>query len=472
MNNNQNGIWDKLPNELYIIGDIHGDFYALKQALELTECVTFTEIKNKFDIIKQFGEEIILIDGCEYYTANSNEKNVNILWNENKKDCSIVFAGDLVDRCRNLINNTCHHVVQDEDCDYKILKLLIDLNEQALKYNSRVIIVLGNHEIMNIEKKLNYLSIKALNNNQRLTNINNLIKNNLDKLYGIIRINNYIICHGGINPNFFDENNYIFNNETEFIKQYNEHLRKFLVDENYKFKHLIINKNSPFWDRTNGLDNSGLSDIECEKIFQNNILNIKNNMNNIKIIVAHCPQVINSPQMGINLASCGKYENRIWRIDIAMSRAFDNYINEVLMDVLLTETEKKIKNNDINLDFILSFNNNRSSELNAVQILKITNSSETIIMGIKSLNYFYNDVFKDDYNYMMLYLFQDIITNYSFLNNKITPERSELIDKNIKKIFELKKIIFNKIYKSRELNYYVTNYYVTNYYVTNYYVTN
>lgn len=456
MNDNKNGIWEELPNELYVIGDIHGDFYALKQALQLTGCVNFEET-IVMDIVKQYGEEIILIDGCEYYTANLNENGVKIYWNHNKINCKIVFAGDLIDRCRNLSNNTCQHVVHDEDCDYKILKLLIDLNDQATRYNSRIIIVLGNHEIMNIEEKLNYLSKKALNNDKRLENINNLIRNNLDKLYGVVRINNYIICHGGINPNFLEENKHIFDNNKEFIEHYNHHVRNFLVDINYKLNYLITNKNSPFWDRTNGLNNLALSDIDCKKIFQDNILNIKKNINNIKIIVAHCPQVINSPQMGINLTNCGLYNNRIWRVDIAMSRAFDNYVNENVMNILLNESYEKITNKQINLDFILSFNVNREAKFDAVQVLKITNSSETIIMGIKSLNYFYNDVFKNNYNLMMLYLFQDILSNYSFLYNNIRSVGSELIKYNIDKLGELKKIIFNKLFDRKVMNYYVKN---------------
>jgi hypothetical protein len=453
MNDNKNGIWEELPNELYVIGDIHGDFYALKQALQLTGCVNFEETITN-DIVKQYGEEIILIDGCEYYTSNLNEKGKKIYWNQNKVNCKIVFAGDLIDRCRSLSNNTCQQVVHDEDCDYKILKLLIDLNEQAMTYNSRIVIVLGNHEIMNIEEKLNYLSKKALNNDKRLENINNLIRNNLDKLYGVVRINNFIICHGGINPNFLEENRHIFDNNKEFIEHYNHHLRNFLVDVNYKLNYLITNKNSPFWDRTNGLNNLALSDIDCKKIFQDNILNIKRNINNIKIIVAHCPQVINSPQMGINLANCGLYSNRIWRVDIAMSRAFDNYVNENVMNILLNETSEKITNKQINLDFILSFNINRESTFDAVQILKITNKSETIIMGVKSLNYFYNDVFKNNYNLMMLYLFQDILSNYSYLYNNTS---SELIKYNINKLVELKKIIFNKLFDRKVMNYYVKN---------------
>ena len=350
-NNNNTGIWNELPDELYVIGDIHGDFYALKQALIKTGCLIFSEIKTT-DIVKQYGREIILIDGCDYYD------NTNIIWNANKTNCTIVFAGDLIDRCRNVINNLCSLVVHDEDCDYKILKLLLDINNQAKKFNSRVIIVLGNHEIMNLEEKLHYVSRKAsINLNERLSNIGNLIRENKNDLFGIVRIGNYIICHGGINPDFLEENKMFFDNSKEFIEHYNTHVRNFLLNPNYKNSYLITNKESPFWDRTNGINNLALSDLDCKKIFQDNILNIKGDISKLKIIVAHCPQIINSPKMGINVTNCGRFQDKIWRVDVSMSRAFDNYVSEDIMNILLVELKNKILNNSVfDLDFLLNFN--------------------------------------------------------------------------------------------------------------------
>jgi hypothetical protein len=443
------GIWEKLPSELYVIGDIHGDFYALKQALIMTGCVLFSDIKTT-DIVKQYGEEILLIDGCDYY------KNEDIVWNKNKKDCIIVFAGDLIDRCRNIINNVCSLVVHDEDCDYKILKLLLDLNNKAKLYDSKIIIVLGNHEIMNLEEKLNYVSRKALINlDSRKSNIALLIKENKDNLYGVVRIGKYIICHGGINPNFLEENKQYFDNNKEFIEHYNNHVRNFLLNPNYKFNYLITNKDSPFWDRTNGINNLALSDLECKKIFQDNILNIKGDISNLKIIVAHCPQIINSPKMGINVTNCGRFEDKIWRVDIAMSRAFDNYVSDDIMNILLNELNEKINNNsEIDLEFILKFNVPRESTFDNVQLLNINSKSESIIMGEASLRYFYKDVFKNHTILMILYLLQDIESNYSYIyGNVFNP--TLITKQNIEIINDLKKKIQNKIFSKTHTNYFI-----------------
>jgi hypothetical protein len=432
------GIWETLPDELYVIGDIHGDFFALKQALIMTGCVIFPEIKTE-EIVYQYGESIELIDGCEYY------KDKQIIWNPNKKNCFIVFAGDLVDRCRNVINGSCALVVHDEDCDYQILKLLLELNNQAEKYNSKLIIVLGNHEIMNLEKKFSYVSIKALNSLNRNENITKLIKENKNNLYGIVRVGNFIICHGGINPNFFKENNQYFSNNQETIELYNNHVRNFICDINYSLNYLITNKNSPFWDRTNGLNDSALTDSQCKNIFIDNILNIKGDITHLKIIVAHCPQIINNPKMGINKTFCGSFLNKIWRVDVAMSRAFDSYVSENVLYFRLVELKDRIQNNSIDLDFILNFTQNREPTYNSVQLLYINRGLENIIYGIPSLNYFYNDVFKNDFLLLVLYLLQDIKMYYINYKKVVNTDLTSII----KLIDEIHKELFNKRLNSK-----------------------
>ena len=467
--NTNTGIWNKMPSELFIIGDIHGDFFALKQALIKTGCVKFSEIITN-NIVHQYGDGIILDDGCDYY--NDNE----IKWNEEKKDCVIVFAGDLIDRCRNNINNLCSLVVHDEDCDYKILKLLLNLNNQAMKHNSRLVIVLGNHEIMNLQGKLQYVSRKAMDNENRLSSIYDLIKMNSNNLFGIVRIGNYVICHGGINPQFIEENKSYFDNR-EFIEQYNSYVRKFLLNHDSirnillnneithkkslfhskikRLNNLIAHKKSPFWDRTNGLNNLALNEIECDKIFgKKNILNIKNN-EYLKLVVAHCPQIINTPNMGINVANCDTYGNKIWRVDVSMSRAFDSYVSEEMMNYLLSELKQNIIFNiKFDINFILQFNVQKNPITNSVQLLYINNNSEKILMGEPSLKYFYNDVFKNNILLMSLYMLQDIESNYNYLHENIINPTSTTTN-IINLINELKVILKNKIFGSGQTNYYI-----------------
>lgn len=441
-----NGVWNNLPNELFIIGDIHGDFYALKHALLKTSCVMFDEI-NKEKLIKTKGNEIHLLDGCDHYYVT----NKKISWNPNKINSFIVFVGDLIDRCRLVNNNNCYHAVNDENCDYKILRLLLDLDIEAQKYQSRVIIVLGNHEIMNLQENFKYVSIKGLADINRNQNIVNLLQQNIDKLYGIIRIQNYLICHGGINPDFIEKNYYFFDKNKEFTEHYNIYIKKFLLTR--ENSNLIENINGPLWDRTNGLDDKALSDIQCEKIFKFNLLNIDSNfLPNLKIIVAHCPQVYNISKYGINLIQCGNFKNKIWRVDISMSRAFDNYITDIdSLNQLLDKLNMFITTN-LNPPNILEFYKYREKEYTCVQLLKISNNTkEEIIYGTTSLDFFYNDVFENKIYHKYLYLLQDMFTYYSNIIQSISLEENNDYKLIIDKIIKIKTKFQTKIYGTNQI---------------------
>lgn len=356
------GVWDKQPNELYAIGDMHGDFYAMKQALESTGCVIFEK-----SILEEILVNGVLIDGCDYYT---NDK---IKWNPEKNDCMIVFAGDIIDRCRNIHNDKCNYTVNDENCDYKMLKLLFYLDDLAKKYNSRVIVILGNHEIMNLSNDLRYVSGKGLYK-ERVKQLKKLLKENIERIYGLVRINKYVIAHGGINSKFFKRYFIFKESDEESILVFNKILRDFIY--NNENENIIKNLHNPLWDRSNGIENYVEKKI-YDDIFINNILKIKNH-NELKIIVAHCPQFNLDEKKGINQV------DRIWRIDAGMSRAWLEY-----------KSKEKVKEALGNINFKITdvFIESKLSDFNRVQVLQITNDEEKVITGILSLDYFYNDVF-------------------------------------------------------------------------------
>lgn len=394
----KNGVWNKLPSELYIIGDIHGDFFALKQSLELTGCINFDPYNEELKYDNK-NELYYLNDGCDYYNINENVK-----WNPEKKDCFIVLAGDMIDRCRQneTTNHNCINTVNDENCDYKILKLLFDLDKEARKYNSRVIMVLGNHELFNIKNDLRYVSVKGKNDSNRLNNIKELLINNLDNIYGLVRINRYVVVHGGINDEYFksfNSNNLLKNHET--IEVYNDYIRKIIkssieIDSNNINKELF--DDTPFMDRTLGM--SQFNTEQCKEIFINNLLNINSSVKDyIKIIVAHCPQFLNLKN--INLNDCEIYKDKIYKIDVGQSRAFDFYKSKDHIRNLLY-------NFDINMNPILFYNiNNMHNSFRAVNILKLKQFAEIPISGKLSIEYFFETSFKNNKE-KLLYLLSDI----------------------------------------------------------------
>ncbi len=421
--NDNYGVWDNIPNELYIIGDIHGDFFALKQALELTGCINFND-SNNLDMIKWDDTKLILEDGCKYFYNKFK-------WNENKQNCMIVFSGDLIDRCRNVNISGCINTINDEDCDFLILKFLFELDLKARINNNRIVVILGNHEIMNLKNYTNYISKKGIQNTNRLENIKQLIINNINNIYGLIRINKYIIVHGGINYLYFKNKNKEWEKELndsklESVIMFNKILRSNILNNNI----IVANgDDNPFWDRT-------LGQGDCSYISDDNILKIPDTtiLDNLEIIVAHCPQFINN-QNNINYINCSN--KKIWRIDVGMSRSFDTYNFDNLYYNL-----EKLNQNINNLDNIdpLDFYYNIKTQYRKVSILKIHDNNnekplnkkplnekplnEKPLIGKLSLEYFFNNVFQNNKHLLFYYLLQDIEIYLEDMNiyddNKIT----------------------------------------------------
>jgi hypothetical protein len=414
--NNHYGVWNEMPNELYIIGDIHGDFFALKQSLELTGCVIFSDYNDKIRI-NHNNEYFYFNDGCEYYSIDKN----NVYWNEEKVNCFIVFSGDIIDRCRPNGNNNinCINTVNDENCDYLLLKLLFELDKQAKLYNSRVIVVLGNHELMNIQNYDYYVTLKGRHDKNRMENIKKYLHTNILNIYGIIRINKYIIVHGGINNTYFknfNRNNYNIYYET--IELFNYKLRNYILTNNSNF--IIDIDNSPFWDRTLG-GRGPLIENQCKEIFNDNLLNIVNFSSikdQLKIIVAHCPQF--SVQQTINLVNCQEYDNKIWRIDIGMSRAFDLYDIEKIKNILCNSNFVDII---LSMNYIDFFIINDETEKRKVSCIKITDTEELILQGKLTIDYFYDLKIFNNKSLIFFHILSDLIKifidNYNISFNQI-----------------------------------------------------
>jgi hypothetical protein len=395
----EQGIFEGKFDNIHVIGDIHGDFFTFKRCLELTECVSFDDIIYADYInMNKKNNYLHVEDGCEYYSPDK------IKWNSEKKNSIIVFAGDIVDRCRTagLKFNYCVDTIMDENCDYQMLNIIFKLDDEAKKYNSRVLLVLGNHEIINLQNDLRYVSYKGQRDKKRVKNINKLLSQNIYRLFSIIRINNYVIVHGGINPDYIK--NLKFSGDKEIIIQYNYLIRKHLLSNGDN--DIFNNSKNVFWDRSLGLETNIDPNI-CTELFEKNILNIPTQyFLNLKIIVAHCIQSLLSTPLGINIAHCDTYQNRIIKIDVGMARTFNdyNYRNNNLLLEKLDKFISKYEENDLldHNEFILN------SKFNNIQILKLVKNKENIITDETTINYFFNTVFSHNKILGYYYLFQDL----------------------------------------------------------------
>lgn len=349
---NGTGVFET-TNRIIAIGDLHGDYSVLLYILlQLTKvAIPISELKT-----------------C---------KKMELEWNPDVRDIWLVFCGDLIDMKRNPLTEI------DEDCDFEILETLFKLQKEAEKYNSKIIILLGNHEIMNFQNNFDYVPENAINDVRRkhFRLGSNFAKKIAKLTYLSVRIGNLIFIHGGFCSKFVDKMketdgfNGLLDITKEIIPQLNFLLRYYLTHNNNYTNDLeryifggktsdIGSKYGPLWCREQSLLKICLLNNIAESL---NISHYK--PEDIVFIVAHTPQIEN----GINSICNGK----LWRIDIGMSRAFEE-----------------------NPESIMNFNiNNLRDQSRTMGVLEITKTSNNInfrILTNNMLSRIYSEILRQD----------------------------------------------------------------------------
>jgi len=254
----------------------------------------------------------------------------------------VVQVGDQIDRCRPYNGNTCDNpktikLEDDEDSDVKILNLLTNLNEQAQKVGGAVISLLGNHELMNATGEVQYVSFKGLNNFlKKYMKNNDEFDENADpaevrkhafqpgnqygKFLGCTRnatvvIGSNLFVHAGIIDKLVEEFNF---KSYDDIVDVNILIKKWLLGliQTNKISSYIRPNESMFWSRILGSLEPGkpLNFKDCK----DNISKVLDIFRVENMIIGHTPSSFmhNSDING----TCG---NKIWRVDMGSSRAFD-----------------------------------------------------------------------------------------------------------------------------------------------------
>lgn len=300
---------------LIVLGDIHGDYNLFIQMLRISDII------------------------------NINSKDGTIMWVGGST--YVVQIGDQIDRCRPINNMLCTNPIttyQDEASDIKIMMLANELHKQAIATGGAFISLLGNHEIMNADGIMTYVSYLGTKQFENYVDPKNPdIKfhsgndarayafkpgNEIGKMMGCTRVPAVIIgsnlmVHAGIIDGLINEIGLSGINDLEMI---NIAIRMWLLGllkRKYVKRIIKFSKNSMFWTRILGnippdIDlNNPMCVGQIGKVLK--LFKIGS------IIVGHTPQSFTYSD-DINQTCSGK----VWRIDNGSSGAFHRFDNEMM----------------------------------------------------------------------------------------------------------------------------------------------
>lgn len=274
-------------HKIIVIGDIHGDMKELLSCLKLAEVID--------DMYNWIGGKAV-----------------------------IVQVGDQIDSCRFDGKNQCNdpsNYNMDEAHDIMILKFMTELHNKAVLAGGAVYSLLGNHELMNVEGDMTYVSYSNIRKFDNYNGISNGMEARKHSFLPGNEIANFLACtrkvaliigsnlfvHAGIIPEMV----YKYNDITTI----NMILTLFLLNEldnPHLYKDIITsNTSSPLWTRIFGKNK--IEPAECNRLLEP----MKKVYQVGKIIVGH------TPQMSTGIKS--KCSGNIWNVDVGVSHAFDMF---------------------------------------------------------------------------------------------------------------------------------------------------
>ena len=285
----QEGIYNIGNKKLVAFGDIHGDYNAFITTLRKSN----------------------LIDNSNKWIGN---------------DTHVVQVGDILDRKSRFDSNS-----SDEDSEFLIIGLILKLQIESYLSGGGYHPIIGNHEIMNIMGIFDYVSPKGF---QHFKNFEErkkyfAIGNDFCKYLAsgwnpIVKINDFLFCHGGIKYNIAEKYSILYINEFMRNTLYNKQINLYKKE----FNDIFMGENSILWNRDFSEDTQEKNEYYHElmkvlKIYKANYM-----------VLGHTPQ-----ENGIKV----KYNGHIFCIDTGMSKAFHQNYNEKSKVHYLEVINHKIK---------------------------------------------------------------------------------------------------------------------------------
>jgi hypothetical protein len=228
----------------------------------------------------------------------------------------LVQMGDILDR-----KIRAYDTKEDEDSEYDILNLMLQLMEQSRQSGGGVHCILGNHELMNIMGDFGYVSPESMKHfkdgpvgrKQFFKPGGKMCQLFANYWNPVVIIGKYLFCHGGMSKEIAKR--YRVNRINGMMRMY---LRgDVTLENNAEFDQLFLDTNGIPWNRqftTNNFDPSELKDA-------------LDNKDCSYMVVGHTPQMYE----GINLK-----KGLIWCVDTGMSKAFgaNNHLRLQALEII------------------------------------------------------------------------------------------------------------------------------------------
>jgi hypothetical protein len=266
----QKGIYGNV-DKLYALGDIHGDYNAFLNSLKS---------------INVIDDKLSWIGGTAH----------------------VVQVGDILDRKIRAGDYS------DEDSEFKIISLILQLQLESYTSGGGFHPIIGNHELMNILGIFDYVSPMGIKHFGNLQNRAEYFKigGDFSKYLAcawnpVIKIGDYLFCHGGISKNI---------SQKYTINDINEIMRDTLYGNTSHyhqpyFYELFLDPNSILWNRT--YSGPGMKSRFDNSSIINDANIVLNKYGSKYLVVGHTPQ-----DNGIEF----RHNKKVICIDTGMSEAF------------------------------------------------------------------------------------------------------------------------------------------------------